>query len=62
MFKTQCKCQKFTESVVPDILQLMCFPTLPAYIVLTKVSLSLIPIISEMGDTSNLAANRGAKL
>lgn len=62
MFKTHHKCQKFTESIVPGTLQLMCFPTLPAYIVLTKVSLSLIPIISEMGDTSNLAANRGAKL
>lgn len=62
MFKTHRKRKKFTELIVHGILLPMCFPTLPAYIVLTKVSLSLIPMISEMGDTSNLAANLGAKL
>ena len=35
--------------------------SLPAYIVLTNVSSDLIPIISEIGDTSNFAATLGIK-
>ena len=50
--QTHAESQKLTAWITQSV-------NVPAYMVLMKVSASLMPVISDMGDMSNLAATRG---